>query len=522
MTAFVIFIIVFTTLGNLTTIVAVRVDQHLRSVSNLHIASLATADLIVGSVVMTFMLIYNIALKGMWTPGPFLCDTWTWIDYVSCTASLTNVCVIAEDRYQAMSRPLKAIRKRTKRRALLFVGCAWAFPILFWTLMIAYLRITNGRPPDGKCYLLWDPPYLALITASTVVYFPIIIILALFVSIMVVLKRNMIIMEYKMRRSQSVKGRTSSSKTTRKARSTLPSTEAGGISFNPTWISASHEDETVMADSRRSKYDTWTSSEMSDDDLEPAYYSVSIQQEKERIGRPFYRQGRLYRSVSTSTSPERYGLVRTIGTNTSPTETEQSNTQQEKTATALQTVQAEVHCSDPHPPGEMDADLRKDTGTESQGASAPQDVVSSTSGVCSDSDSISKTVTESVTSSVRMISEATVDSDSDVEIVGPKRRRYASLLREKRHTHMERSRLKQQLSAAKTLGTIMTFLLLCWLPFSTLWPLRVFCTSCVSQKAYDISIWINYINSSINPIIYCLCNPNFKRAFQRILTRKRA
>jgi hypothetical protein len=62
-------------------------------------------------------------------------------------------------------------------------------------------------------------------------------------------------------------------------------------------------------------------------------------------------------------------------------------------------------------------------------------------------------------------------------------------------------------------------LLLCWLPFSIMWPIKTFCQECISQRIYDISFWTNYLNSAINPCIYCLCNPAFKQAFRRILTK---
>ncbi len=136
----VITLILFTSFGNLITVVAVKVDRHLRSVSNLYIASLGTADLCVGSLVMTIMLIYTVLLEGRWILGPALCDMWTFIDYVSCTASLTNVCVIAADRFQTVSQPIKAIRKRTKNRALVLISIAWAIPACFWACMIAFLR----------------------------------------------------------------------------------------------------------------------------------------------------------------------------------------------------------------------------------------------------------------------------------------------------------------------------------------------------------------------------------------------
>ena len=523
-------VIVFTTFGNLTTIIAVRFDKHLKSISNLYIASLALADLIVGSIVMTFMLIYTVVLDGAWTLGPLLCDFWTFIDYVACSASLTNVCVIAGDRYLAISRPLKAITKRTKRRALLMVAYAWAFPASFWTAMIVFLRVSNARPPNGKCYLLWNPPFLALVAASITVYILIIVILILFVSIMVVLKKNMIAMEYKMRRSQSVKN-TKRSNMKRCTRRRFTSAEAGGISFNPRFLTSKSDDEKDTDDTMSTCEigKQCMSSDASDVDTSEeseAYYSVSIQQEKERLGRPFYRRGRLYRSVSTSTSPERYGLVRTIGTNTSSMGDHLSNTSLPDIAkSALIVTEVEVHV-----PVQKQVEETENT-TESEHDNIIESVCEretreSVSGTperkrdYSDSDSTSKTIS-SRGSLTRLHSKQTLDSDSDIDILGPiKRRRYASLLREKRHSHMERPRLKQQFSAAKTLGIIMTFLLLCWLPFAIMWPLRVFCGSCVSQLMYDISIWINYINSTINPIIYCLCNPNFKTAFKRILTRR--
>ena len=85
---------------------------------------------------------------------------------------------------------------------------------------------------------------------------------------------------------------------------------------------------------------------------------------------------------------------------------------------------------------------------------------------------------------------------------------------------MERSRIRQQVKAARTLGVIMAFLLFCWLPYSILWPIKTFCPDCVVQHTYDLAVWTNYLNSAVNPIIYCLCNPRFRKAFKRMVTRK--
>ena len=208
LTAVFILVIIFTTFGNLTTIIAVRVDKHLRSISNLYIASL-------------------------------------------------------------------------------------------WTAMIVFLRVSNGRPPNGKCYLLWNPPFMALIAASTTVYLPIIVILTLFVSIMVALK-NMIAMEYKMRRFQSVKDtKKRNKKHGGRTRTFTSACDAGSISFNPRIITSKSDPDDTMSTCHSSKQDV--SSDVDTSEEIEAYYSISIQQEKERLGRPFYRQGRLHRSVSTNT-----------------------------------------------------------------------------------------------------------------------------------------------------------------------------------------------------------------------------
>ena len=40
---------------------------------------------------------------------------------------------------------------------------------------------------------------------------------------------------------------------------------------------------------------------------------------------------------------------------------------------------------------------------------------------------------------------------------------------------------------------------------------------CVNEIVMQVVLWLGYINSCLNPVLYALCNDNFKRAFKRML-----
>lgn len=68
-------------------------------------ASLACADLIVGLIVMPFGIVL-IVRSDNWPFGRALCDLWHSIDVFASTASILDLCVIALDRYSAITNPI--------------------------------------------------------------------------------------------------------------------------------------------------------------------------------------------------------------------------------------------------------------------------------------------------------------------------------------------------------------------------------------------------------------------------------
>ncbi|XP_070541250.1 D(1) dopamine receptor-like [Ptychodera flava] len=70
--------------------------------------------------------------------------------------------------------------------------------------------------------------------------------------------------------------------------------------------------------------------------------------------------------------------------------------------------------------------------------------------------------------------------------------------------------------AAKTLGIIVGVFILCWLPFFIVNVVDPYCFGCVPVTLFKTFIWLGYVNSGINPLIYAF-NSDFRKAFKSML-----
>lgn len=74
---------------------------------------------------------------------------------------------------------------------------------------------------------------------------------------------------------------------------------------------------------------------------------------------------------------------------------------------------------------------------------------------------------------------------------------------------------------ARTMAVIMAAFVVCWLPFFAIYVLFPFCGSAcsdaVGERFVTFIVWLGYVNSTINPVIYTVFNVDFRRAFKSLL-----
>ncbi|KAM3623080.1 uncharacterized protein V6R79_006552 [Siganus canaliculatus] len=115
-----ILLIVF---GNVLVVIAVFTSRALRAPQNLFLVSLASADILVATLVMPFSLANE--LMGYWYFGEVWCEIYLALDVLFCTASIAHLCAISLDRYWSITQAIEYNLKRTPRRIKCIIFIVW-------------------------------------------------------------------------------------------------------------------------------------------------------------------------------------------------------------------------------------------------------------------------------------------------------------------------------------------------------------------------------------------------------------
>jgi histamine receptor H1 len=112
-------------------------------------------------IVYIFMLSTNNIISissGDWRFGYVVCQFWLAVDYTASTASIFNLFILSLDRYWSITSPLRYLRRRTKKRALLMIALAWTgasmwvIPVLGWH----HMMYRGERQTPGQCVVERD------------------------------------------------------------------------------------------------------------------------------------------------------------------------------------------------------------------------------------------------------------------------------------------------------------------------------------------------------------------------------
>ncbi|TNN67880.1 Alpha-2 adrenergic receptor [Liparis tanakae] len=156
--ALVSFLILFTVIGNILVVIAVLTSRALKAPQNLFLVSLATADILVATLVMPFSLANE--LMGYWYFGNVWCGIYLALDVLFCTSSIVHLCAISLDRYWSVTQAVEYNLKRTPKRVKCIIVIVWLISAFISSPPLLSIDSNASMSSQPQCALNDDTWYI--------------------------------------------------------------------------------------------------------------------------------------------------------------------------------------------------------------------------------------------------------------------------------------------------------------------------------------------------------------------------
>ncbi|XP_043942960.1 trace amine-associated receptor 8a-like [Protopterus annectens] len=179
--------------GNLLVIISISYFRQLHSPSHFLVLSLASADFVMGLLVIPFTAIKFI--EACWYFGEDLCRLLTALDSLCSLASVFHLCFISVDRYIAVSDPLSYPVKFTATVACFLISLGWLLPVTY-SLALIYSNTNDTGLEDsvadlhckGSCVILFNKSWVLI--NVIIISLPLITMLGMYSNVFIIVKKQ--------------------------------------------------------------------------------------------------------------------------------------------------------------------------------------------------------------------------------------------------------------------------------------------------------------------------------------------
>ncbi|XP_075467976.1 alpha-2A adrenergic receptor [Ascaphus truei] len=180
-------LMLFTVFGNVLVIIAVLTSRALKAPQNLFLVSLASADILVATLVMPFSLANE--LMKYWYFGKVWCEIYLALDVLFCTSSIVHLCAISLDRYWSITQAIEYNLKRTPRRIKCIIFIVWVISAVISFPPLITIEKESGKEEEPKCKINDEKWYI--ISSSIGSFFaPCLIMILVYIRIYQIAKRR--------------------------------------------------------------------------------------------------------------------------------------------------------------------------------------------------------------------------------------------------------------------------------------------------------------------------------------------